>query len=380
MKPRKVTHHGKEQWMVERTLKGKRKRKFFSSESKAKNWIRKEVNKEITIGREHAQIATSEWIRQAVDLEKKLQPYEATLELAVKEYIERVEADGKAITLGELRTRYFASKEKEGLRPLTIKEIKAKSLVFQDALGPEIKITAITPVRIDQWLDSIAGGAQTKNHYRRIAHAMMEHAVRFYSLPNNPVSRTAKRKVDRDLPGIFTSAQMKTMLTASKENSELQTYLALGAYAGLRATEVERLDWQDISLKTGTITLRPEVTKARKKRLVAIRPVLKKILQKHEQLGGPIVGPSFSTSSRFGEFKKALKFKWPHNGLRHSFGTYHLAAFRNAGETAIQMGHRGSPSMLLEHYDRGDISEKDALKWWGESTPKKTTSKKSARQ
>ena len=50
---------------------------------------------------------------------------------------------------------------------------------------------------------------------------------------------------------------------------------------------------------------------------------------------------------------------WPKDCLRHSYGSYHLAKFRHAGDTAENMGHR-STDMLYKHYrdvikDQGDI-------------------------
>ena len=65
---------------------------------------------------------------------------------------------------------------------------------------------------------------------------------------------------------------------------------------------------------------------------------------------------------------------WPKDCLRHSYGSYHLARFRHAGDTAENMGHR-STDMLYKHYrdvikEQGDI---DAF-WklipsWGVSRP-----------
>ena len=54
--------------------------------------------------------------------------------------------------------------------------------------------------------------------------------------------------------------------------------------------------------------------------------------------------------------------KWPENGLRHSFGSYHLGAFENAPLTSLQIGHT-DPATTLNHYARA-VSKSDALKWW----------------
>ncbi len=53
---------------------------------------------------------------------------------------------------------------------------------------------------------------------------------------------------------------------------------------------------------------------------------------------------------------------WPANGLRHSFGSYHLAKFHNAVETAHVMGN--SVDMVHRHY-KSLVTKADAENFWG---------------
>lgn len=376
MKAKKVTHNGQSKWKVERTLNGKRERKFFPSEAKAKDWITKQENKVKKVGIEMAAKVDDKFIREAFALADKLDPYGLTLADAVAMTIDRIEKDGAADPLGKIRDAYIADKKAGGLRELTIKELERRTMVFVQAFGPNTKASSVTVPRANNWINGLEHGLQTRNHYRRVAYGMMEYARKFHGLASNPFAQVTKKKVTRERPCVFTKGQMKTMLDASKGDAELTAWVALGAYAGLRASEIERLDWSDIHLKTDLITVRPEASKSGKPRNVIIRRKLKKILQRIEQIGGPVVRSDMNTSKKLKHFREDMKFKWPHNGLRHSFGTFHYAAFRHAGETAIQMGHRGSPTMLLEHYDRGDVSKEDALEWWDEAPPKKKAAKK----
>ena len=41
--------------------------------------------------------------------------------------------------------------------------------------------------------------------------------------------------------------------------------------------------------------------------------------------------------------------RWPNNGLRHSFASYHLAKHQNAPQLALEMGH-STPRMIFEIY------------------------------
>jgi hypothetical protein len=56
-------------------------------------------------------------------------------------------------------------------------------------------------------------------------------------------------------------------------------------------------------------------------------------------------------------------FTMPSNAARHSFATFHLLAFRHAGETAMQLGHGGSPELLHRHY-KGVSNETQAKAFW----------------
>jgi integrase len=54
--------------------------------------------------------------------------------------------------------------------------------------------------------------------------------------------------------------------------------------------------------------------------------------------------------------------RWPHNGLRHSFGSYHLAFYGDQMKTAAQMGHRDS-GVVHNHY-KALVLKSEAEKFW----------------
>ena len=60
--------------------------------------------------------------------------------------------------------------------------------------------------------------------------------------------------------------------------------------------------------------------------------------------------------------------KWPDNGLRHSFGSYHLAHFQNPNMTALQIGH-STTDMLFKRYRNYRI-RKRTLKRIGDWCPR----------
>jgi len=52
---------------------------------------------------------------------------------------------------------------------------------------------------------------------------------------------------------------------------------------------------------------------------------------------------------------------WPLNALRHSFGSYWLAKFKDTAALALQMGN--SPQIIFAHY-RELVSPDDAKQFW----------------
>ena len=61
---------------------------------------------------------------------------------------------------------------------------------------------------------------------------------------------------------------------------------------------------------------------------------------------------------KFERIRRKIKIHWEPNCMRHSFGSYHLAIFDNAGKTALQMGHRDIGT-LFEYYRRA-VRREDA--------------------
>lgn len=54
---------------------------------------------------------------------------------------------------------------------------------------------------------------------------------------------------------------------------------------------------------------------------------------------------------------------WPSDCLRHTFASCHYAAFKNAGDSAEQLGHGGDLTISFRHY-RGRIREPEAREYW----------------
>jgi hypothetical protein len=124
-----------------------------------------------------------------------------------------------------------------------------------------------------------------------------------------------------------------------------------------------------IDLAAGEIHLPDTVTKTGHARTVKIEPALAAFLGQHAANSG-LIAPQTAMTRRWA-LAKAVKgihatakgFVMPSNAARDSFATFHLLAFRHAGETAMQLGHGGSPELLHRHY-KGVGTEAQANAFW----------------
>jgi integrase len=132
--------------------------------------------------------------------------------------------------------------------------------------------------------------------------------------------------------------------------------------------EIERLDWSEIDFESGLIEVTAEKAKAARRRLVTMQPNLREWLLPIRKHRGSIVCENFR--KQFEQARTAAGIlKWPENALRHSFASYHLAHFKNAAATALELGHHDS-RITFGHY-RELVKPKEAQHYWN-ITPVKT--------
>jgi integrase len=140
-------------------------------------------------------------------------------------------------------------------------------------------------------------------------------------------------------------------------------YVAVGLFAGLRRAEIERLDWSQIDFETGLIEVTAQNSKTAQRRLVTMQPNLREWLLPLRKHNGSVT-PSNCFRQLFEQARTdaGIMMDWPDNALRHSFASYHMAHFKNAASTALELGHHDS-RITFAHY-RELVRPKDAERYW----------------
>ncbi len=134
-------------------------------------------------------------------------------------------------------------------------------------------------------------------------------------------------------------------------------------FAGLRTSEIMRLDWSSIDLDRGFIEVAAKKTKTAQRRLVTITENLQAWLAPFVRESGPV--SPLPTTYQW-HFRKAACAagiaRWPNNALRHSFASYLLADNQDAARVALQLGHSESRT-LFAHY-RELVKPEEAKAFW----------------
>jgi integrase len=153
-----------------------------------------------------------------------------------------------------------------------------------------------------------------------------------------------------------------------KELRSLRSLIAIGGMAGLRTAELLRLDWADVWRVPGHIEITARKSKTRQRRLVEICPALAAWLKSYRdnKAGKLWEGHEVTFQQKFVQLCGKAEAPRKHNGLRHSYCTYHFAKDANENLTAAQAGN--SPAMIHGHY-KGLATKADAEKWFAVMPP-----------
>ncbi|MGI8435938.1 MAG: tyrosine-type recombinase/integrase [Chthoniobacterales bacterium] len=356
---------------------GKRKRKFFET--------RKEADAEAALkdaqlkksGTEGASISSRlrEMAKKCADrLSAHSKTADATEHFtiadATEHFLAYLAATKKSRTAAELVGELLAAKQADRASVRYLSDLKHRLNRFSADFNGHV-VATITSAQIDDWLrglvisssksKSVNVAPVTRNNFRRVLIVAFNFAKgRGYCLAN-PAFTTAKAKVVDAPVRILTAKETTRLLNAATE--ETLPYFAIGAFAGLRSAELARLDWSNVDFESGLIEVTAKKSKTARRRFIKMQPNLVAWLAPYRLHTGSVL--PINARKKLEAVRKVAKLvgeSWPDNGLRHSFASYHLAAFHNLDALALKMGHTGT-DMIFDHY-RELVKPKAAEAYW----------------
>ena len=344
---RKTTAHGKVRWYVrEPTLDGSRKRRFFSSKRDAETFLQLKETEQTNFGVRAASL-TEEARSDFLWCEAQLEPYGLSIRQAVETLLPQLKAREHSLSVFEAAERLLTSKRAVGVSEKHLYTLSNRLSRFGATFGAR-PLSSLSLYDIEQWLHGLPVGAQSVNHYKATLHSLFAYGVKIGACRNNPVAGIDSRKVVRGAPSILTPMQLSAFLAACDPDSEMLGFVAIGAFAGLRRSEIHRLKWEHINFTRGFITVEAENSKNSRRRLVPVCDALRLWLGRIKGVG--LIAPTKNFRRRFVAVRRAagLLNDWEGNELRHSYASYRLAQVQDEARVALECGN--SSAVLRQHY------------------------------
>jgi len=390
---RRLTPSGNPNFMIADTVTEPGKRKFisFPDEAAALAEAASMARKQSELGTMAQQITTAQ-AADYVNAVNELKPFNVTLPQAVSTVTQALKIVGSLAVVIEA-IKFYAQRHRkvtdkrvpdvvtELLKIKTARKASARYLKDLDSrLGTfaasfQTDIASVTTPQIQNWLDGLNLSAQTVRNFRTVLNLLFEFAIARGYAVDNPVAGVEKVKVNGGAIEIYTPAEIERLLAAA--SPEFLPCVALGAFAGLRSAEIERLEWSDIRLAEKFIVIGADKAKTASRRIVPIADNLAAWLAPYAEKTGKVwAGSSIGyykaeqKTAAATEIKanndKGLKpvkpVKWKANGLRHSAASYWFAGCNDAGRVA---GYLGNSAAVIHRHYRELVTPADAVKWFG---------------
>jgi integrase len=378
---------------------GKRKDHYFKNMTEASAFAKKQREETGKLGTDFGFVTEAE--REAITFWRAFTTSTSVpvpdLVSVLRDFKTQFMASKASVTLTSGIETFLENQESAGASDRHLASLKSR---FARLIGTKeeptpmakILVSTITTGTFENWLNGLrakradkAGeklSAVTRHNLSRTMRSFFTFAVeRGWTLSNpvpkpkrskNKSSKLAKGKAPAVLHPTEVSRFMETVRT---EAPRMVPFWSLKFFAGIRDAEAARMNWEMIDLEAGEIHIPADVSKTAEARTVKIEPNLDAWLRPYVLTAGPIAPTDMA---RRYSYKKVLaslatkdddgnvieEFVFPPNAARHSYGTFHLYAFEDAGKTALQLGHKGNPAMLHEHY-KNHHAAKHAKAFWG---------------
>lgn len=274
--------------------------------------------------------------------------------------------------VSEVVTELVAIKEGRGASERYLKDLKYRLNRFAQSFQKDT--CHVTTPEIQEWLDKQKLQPQGYTNFRRVIHLFFEFAVARGYAADNPVTKVENVKVRAGDAEVFTPSEISRLLAAASPS--FLPCLAVGAFAGLRSAEIERLEWSDIKLAERHIVVGATRAKTAARRIVPVSDNLAAWLAPYAGREGKVwpgehdafyeaqqdtaAATEVQSNSALG-IKHQKPVKWKANALRHSYASYRFAQTGDAGRVAGELGN--SAAVVHRHY-RELVTAADAQKWF----------------
>ena len=346
--------------------------KRFPTKKAASAWQNQKIVEILNGGRDSAAVHDRA-VKEASWAMKQLGPYDVSIREVVEDYLERKKAVLNSLKVQDALWEILEAKEKDGLPARYVADLRSRLGNFAKTFGERF-MADISTKEVAEWLRARKVHATTRNNDRRALVVFFSWGVDMGYVPTNPVSRVPQARTKDSPVEIFTPGQLRIILDNAP--ADVLPVLAIGAFAGLRSSEIERLDWSEINFLKDHIEVTAAKSKTASRRFAPLNSSLKKWLKPLAKSKGPVAPANMAERlwkyhlvlAKKDKEKKRPAVKWIDNGLRHSFASYSIAQEEDAARVALWLGHTDARITFRHYQERATTDE--AAEWF-EIVPRK---------
>jgi len=290
------------------------------------------------------------------------------LATAARFYLERHPDTLPQVTLAAAAAEMIELRRKANASEAYLADLRCRSGRFIRTFSGHP--ASLSTADCQRYLDGLEGASGTRNVHRQILWRLFDHCESRGYIPRgaNPVAatRTFSRKRAEPIE-IWTPKEMGKLLSAAE--GDFLPVLAIGAFTGLRTSEIVALDWRDVRLKERVIKVVYRKARCAGTRLAPIPDNLLAWLTALAKRTGAVWPRGVEWKERERTMAAAQNataeaaglLPWRHNGLRHAFCSYRVAVTQDVPRTALEAGN--SVSTIFAHY-RALATEADGKAWF----------------
>lgn len=300
-------------------------------------------------------------------------PAGVTLAEVAQFYKQKHPANMLRKTVAEVVAEFIADRRSAECSPVHLRDLGIRLGQFSRAFV--LPINAVNAQLVQQWIYGLLNQKTKKATAGRTKGNMHRHIVSLFNFARRrkyvaadlalEISEISTPKRKRGSKGIYTPDEMRAILAAA--DSDIIPALAIAAFAGLRLSEIARLDWSDVKLSERHIVVRDENKTGTRR--VPVSDNLAAWLADRAKRSGP-VNPCVSSGhldyygenlgDRFERARKRAKVNVKKNGYRHSQISYYVAESKNLTGVALDSGN----SEKIIKRDYLSLGDYEAEKEW----------------
>lgn len=312
----KVENKGRDCFTVAYVADGKRRLKMFADFAEAEAEAR---SKAVSLSKGELDVLE---LRSGdrfayVHAVEALRPTGVALELAAKEYAEAWRALGGKASLLEAAQEFarrhlhelpdkllpdavaemLEAKVRDGASKVYLKVLRFYLGQLAEAFHCQLR--SVTTSQLSDFFQGMEVSGRSRNNARGTVGAFFKFCKERGWLPkdHDGIALVPKFKEQATDIEIFTPQEIADFLAHSRP--EMVPFLTIGAFAGLRSAEIERLDWKEVHLAERFIEVKAAKSKTASRRLVPITENLAQWLAPHAQAEGRVV-PFANISKQIG--------------------------------------------------------------------------------